>query len=96
MPFHKSPLELFIISFIKQKRRDKTGIKFIRKAISLIDLKLGYCCDNDTPLDLYTPNDNILTRAVKNYLTTMPLQGNKQSLERVKDKLNNFITLCCE
>lgn len=97
MPFHKTPLELFVNSFVKQKKRDKTGRNFINKAVALIDGKLGYCCDHPSgTLDLVTPNDNILTNTVRMYLTTMTRAGNEQSLTRAKEKLQGFITQCCD
>lgn len=90
---HRTPLEMFVKAFVKQNRRipDKVGQLHIKKAVALIDGKLGYCCDHPTgTLDLFTPGENLLTRSVRMFLKTMTKAGNEHSLERTKDILEQF------
>lgn len=93
----KSPLELFITSFVKQKNRMKVPLVYIDKAIVLIEQKIeSSCCDiEDAVVDLHTYRDNLLTRTVKMYLNTMTRDSaNLKSLARTKIKLQIFKDKC--
>jgi hypothetical protein len=94
--FKKAPVERFVEAFVKQKKRNVVGINYINKAIALIDKKLGFCCDNPGGiLELHTPHDNVFTHTIRMYLNTMSREGNIQSLQRTKTKLQQFTTACC-
>ena len=97
----KSPLEVFIESFVKQKSRFKIPFVYIDKAVTLIDEKIDpTCCDDpDGIVDVHTFRDNILTNTVRMYLNGMPkTAANLKSLERAKNKLLQFKDFCafCE
>lgn len=89
----RTPIEMFVNAFVKQNRKfpDKVGKLHLQKAVALIDKKLGYCCDHpEGTLDLVTYKDNLLTNTIKMYLSTMTMAGNEHSLNRTKDKLEQF------
>jgi len=94
---YKSPLERFVESFVRQKRKAKTPALYINKAITLIDEKIesSCCADPDATVTLSTFRDNLLTRAVRGYLVTMTRAGNIKSLQRTKTKLETFRDGCC-
>lgn len=88
---HKTPIEKFVESFVKQTKNMSVGLKHIQKAEALIDKKLGYCCDHPTgTLDLHTPLDNLFTNTIRMYLLTMTRDGNEHSLQRTKVLLEIF------
>lgn len=90
-------LELFVTAYLRQTSRRSIGKKYIQKAVSLIDQKLGIpCCEDPTAtINLYTRFDNLFSTTVAMMLEGLPKTGNVQSLTRVKRKLNNFITPPC-
>lgn len=92
--FHKTPLQMFVEAWVKQNRRipaNNVTVKQVQKAETLIEGKLGYCCDQPNgTLDLHTPSESLLTRTVKMFLNTMTKAGNEHSLEVTKDILNEF------
>lgn len=93
----KSPLELFISAFVKQKSRFKVAQVYVDKAITLIDEKLDpTCCTELGPVDMHTFRDNLLTYAVRMFLQGMPNTGaNRKSLERTKIILQEFKQSSC-
>lgn len=94
----KSPLEIFVSSFVKQKSRFKVPTVYVDKAITLIQEKIDPTCCDGGNVDLGTFRDNLLTRSVKMYLNTMhKTASNVKSLERAVVLLQEFkISSCCE
>ena len=97
----KSPLELFVSSFVEQKSRMKFPLIYVEKSLQLIHEKLdSTCCSDPSGTVTYsTFKDNSLTNAVRMYLKNMPrTSANLKSLQRAYDKLNIFYNFCsfCE
>ncbi|GEM_PF-2786222 len=92
----KSPLEVFINSYVRQFARRKVALVYIQKAITLISEKLNpSCCEGTGPVDIHTFRDNTLTRAVKMYINGMPnTAANRASLNRAKTVLEIFVNKC--
>lgn len=93
----KSPLEVFIASFVKQKDRIKTPPIYVEKALQLINQFYdNTCCSDPSGTVTYaTFRDNSLTNAVTMYLKTMPrTSANLKSAQRAYNNLNYFYNLC--
>jgi hypothetical protein len=83
----KSAVELFVQAIVRQNKKGVIQIKFVNKAIALINDKL-----NDTSTaESVTHVDSIFTRELKFFLAQVSLAGNTESLNRAKTLLQEFI-----
>lgn len=94
---YKLPLENIVESYVKIHNRKLLTPNFVNKVIALIDQRLNSpCCNNSfATIDLYTTQDNFLTRAVSNLLKDSIKKGNVKSLERTKKLLQKAIGIPC-
>lgn len=92
-----SPLELFVTAYLRQTSRRGINKDYIRKALALVDEKLGVpcCVDPSATIQLYTRFDNDLTNAVRMMLVSLPKKGNVQALNRVHRILYKFLNPPC-
>ena len=92
-----TPLELYVIAYFRQKSRKLIGKIFVEKALALVDEKLGVpcCIDPTSSVNLHTSFENELTTRIRALLNGMPIQGNKQSLNRVHRLLYKYLNPPC-
>lgn len=97
----QKPLEQFVIAYLKRitSTSNKNGeIKFIEKAIALINQFLGIpCCFPGAAGSLITPHDNQLTISIKAAITNNSAirRGFLLSLKRIVNLLNFYLYSCC-
>ena len=88
-------------SYLRQHRRAYTkpaGINLLRRAVTYINEKLeSTCCgEGTTVVDLHTGREDYFTRSVYTILLATPLNGNRKSLVRARNLIENFIfSTCC-
>lgn len=83
----KSAVELFVQAIVRQNKKGILQVKFIQKAIALIQDKI-----NDTnTAESVTHVDSIFTRELKLFLAQTSKAGNIDSLNRAISLLQAFI-----
>ena len=89
-------LILIIETFIKTDKRD-TKPKYLRKAIDLINYKLGIpcCVEVNLTTSIGGSDDNNFTNTIKNLLNTMYVPAEKNVLIKAKQILQNALNGCC-
>lgn len=92
-----TPLELYIDTYLRTTSRKQIGLNYIRKALALVNEKLGIpCCDDPgATINLYTRVDNQFTTTVQSMLALLPKAGNVKSLNRIKRTLDTFLNPPC-
>ena len=83
----KSPVELFIAAFVRQNRKGIVGVRFIQKAIAMINDKLN----GTETADAVTQANGLFTTNIKLLLQNTSRAGNEESLNRAKALLQAFI-----
>lgn len=98
---HQSALEEFVIGYLKRitsTSNKNSEIKFLEKAIALINQFLGIpCCYPGSVGSLITPHDNQLTIYIKSQITNNSVirRGFLLSLKRIIRLLNFYLYSCC-
>lgn len=92
-----TPLELYVIAYLRQNGRKQIGKNFVRKALALVDEKLGVpcCVDPGSSIQFYTRFDNDFTNTVRAMVLSLPKRGNKQALNRVHRILYKYLNPPC-
>src|ERR1035437_8658333 len=93
----QTALELYLKSYFKTNARKRIEKTYVRKALALVNEKLGIpCCENpNATINLFTRFNNNFSNGVQMLLTGMTKTGNVKSLERSRDILENYITPPC-
>lgn len=96
---HEEPFETFVDSWISQQPQthSKRSVrKYVLKAIAMItEILNSPCCLGNTPVVYGTPFDNQLTLGLKPLLNVESFKGKTTSLTRTKQKLQDFLNMCC-
>jgi hypothetical protein len=97
---HKSYLESYVESYLRQhNRKDFTvaDINLLRKALVYLQEKLdGTCCSGDVPfLNLYTRAINPFVITIFTLLLQISVNGNRKSIQRTINLIQNFIVNPC-
>ena len=92
-----SPLELYVIAYLKQGSRKRIGRTFVEKALALVDEKLGIpcCIDPGATINLHTRFNNDFTNTVQMMLASLERKGNVRALNRVHRLLYTYLNPPC-
>ena len=93
---HRTPVELFVNTFLRTHKKGKIGLVHLEDAVLLIQKKLGEICCSNPPVavSLNSSQHSIFTDTIRQLLHNTIKRGNVQSLERAISHIQLVIDGC--